>query len=352
MNRQNLLESIATTISDYRFSEIPPMTTDHVDKWVSQFDNDEQLIILAEMNYLLSKYYISKSKAESFLTEIFTSEIIFGKNPSGVIPYFQFLDIQRKGSSQKDLLKLANEITMREYGITINQPSSQPVGYIYLDDCLFSGSTVYYDIEKWFNQAIPNTTIYLIFLGRHISGVSYYIDRKLIPLAQRRSVSVKTGSFLKFDNNISRNQEIYECLWSKEIFDDELVNNFVKIVNENSARRSVNPRLFRPDRVPNTETLFSTPEARNIVESAFLRKGAYIASLPENRKPSMRPMGYEYLESLGFGSVFITYRNIANNCPLVLWWGDTTYSPNHPFSKWYPLFPRKVNESTNYVIPY
>ena len=66
----------------------------------------------------------------------------------------------------------------------------------------------------------------------------------------------------------------------------------------------------------------------------------------------MRPMGYEYLESLGFGSVFITYRNIANNCPLVLWWGDTTYSPNHPFSSWYPLFPRKVNKSTNYVIPY
>ncbi|MBD2139277.1 hypothetical protein H6F32_17265 [Anabaena sp. FACHB-1237] len=347
MNRQNLLESITTTISDYRLGEIPPMTTDHVDRWVSQFDNDEQLIILAEMNYLLSKYYISKSKAESFITEILTSEIIFGKNPSEVIPSFQFLDIQRKGSSQKDLLRLANEITMRQYGITINKPYSQPLGYIYLDDCLFSGITVYYDIERWLDQAIPNTTIYLIFLGRHISGVSYYIDRKLIPLAQRRSVSVNTGSFLKFDNNISSNQEIYECLWSKEIFDDELVNNFVKIVNENSAKKSVNPRIFRPDRLPNTETLFSTPEVRNIVESAFLRKGAYITSLPKNRQPSMRPMGYEYLESLGFGSVFITYRNIANNCPLVLWWGDTSYPSSHPFSKWYPLFPRKVNQSTN-----
>jgi hypothetical protein len=57
-------------------------------------------------------------------------------------------------------------------------------------------------------------------------------------------------------------------------------------------------------------------------------------------------MGFEYFESLGFGSVFITYRNIANNCPLVLWWGDTNYHPSHPFSKWYPLFPRKGNESS------
>ena len=61
MNRQNLLESIANTISDYRLGEIPPMTTSHVDRWVSQFDDDEQLIILSEMDHLLSKYYISKS---------------------------------------------------------------------------------------------------------------------------------------------------------------------------------------------------------------------------------------------------------------------------------------------------
>jgi len=125
------------------------------------------------------------------------------------------------------------------------------------------------------------------------------------------------------------------------------VNKFVNIVQENSQRKSVKPRLFRSNMIPHTETLFSSPEARNIVETAFLRKGAYIASLPKNRQPSMRPMGYEYLESLGFGAVFVTYRNIANNCPLVLWWGDTSYHPSHPFSKWYPLFPRKVNESSN-----
>jgi hypothetical protein len=147
-------------------------------------------------------------------------------------------------------------------------------------------------------------------------------------------------------NNLPWDKEKYESFWPVEFMNDELVNKFVDIVKEKSIQKSVNPRLFRPDTVPKQETLFSTPEARNIVESAFLRKGAYIASLPEKRKDSMRPMGFEYFESLGFGSVFITYRNIANNCPLVLWWGDTNYHPSHPFSKWYPLFPRKGNESS------
>ena len=345
MNRQNLLASIANTISDYRLGEILPMTTDHVDRWVSQFDNHEQLIILSEMDHLLSKYYISKSKGESFLTEILISQKIFGSNPSETISYTQFLDIQRKGSSQKDLLKLANEITIKKYGVGINKSSLQPLVYLYIDDCLFSGSTVYYDVEKWLDQAIPKTTIYLIFLGYYTSGKRYYIDNKLIPLAKKREVAVKIGAFLKLDN-LSWNESKYDCLWPKEIIDDEFVNNFVNIVNEKCIEKSIKPRLFRPDTLPKQETLFSTPEARRIVESAFLRKGAYITSLPEKRQSSMRPMGYEFLESLGFGSVFITYRNIANNCPLALWWGDTSFPPSHPFSKWYPLFPRKVNESS------
>lgn len=346
MNRQHLLESIAHTIRDYRLGEIPSITTDHVNRWISQFDNHEQLTILAEMDYILSKYYISKSKAESFINEILTSQEIFGDIPATMIPYVQFLDIQRKGSSQKELLQLVNKITMSKYGISINQSSLKPRAYVYLDDCLFSGSTVYYDIEKWLDNLIPNTTLYLIFLGCYTSGKKYYINNKLIPLVNKRNISVMVKQFLTFTNN-PKEQEKYEGLWPCEVIDDELVDNFVNIIRERTKEKSFDPRLFRPHTIPKQETLFSTPEARNIVESAFLRKGAYILSFPKELKLTMRPMGYERLESLGFGSVFITYRNIANNCPLVLWWGDTNLPSSHSISKWYPLFPRKVNESSN-----
>jgi hypothetical protein len=56
----------------------------------------------------------------------------------------------------------------------------------------------------------------------------------------------------------------------------------------------------------------------------------------------MRPLGYDYLKSLGFGAILVTYRNIANNCPLALWWGDPNKA--YPLNAWYPLFPRIVNE--------
>jgi hypothetical protein len=39
------------------------------------------------------------------------------------------------------------------------------------------------------------------------------------------------------------------------------------------------------------------------------------------------------LETLGFGSTLVTFRNCPNNCPLAFWAG-------YP---WYPLFQRKTN---------
>ncbi|MPM99118.1 hypothetical protein SDC9_146309 [bioreactor metagenome] len=55
-------------------------------------------------------------------------------------------------------------------------------------------------------------------------------------------------------------------------------------------------------------------------------------------------MGFDNRISFGFGAFFSTYMNMSNNCPLAFWWGDSNADPWHPFSKWYPLIPRKANE--------
>lgn len=351
MNRQNLLASIANTIRDYRQGEISPITPDHVDKWVCQFDKEEQLIILYEMSHLLSKYYLTKDKTKQFLSAILNYEKIFGDDPSSTLTKSQFLNIQRKGSSQKDLLNLLESINpnINVCQININHNINNAINYIYLDDCLLSGNTVFRDMEKFLNiNSISNTNIHLIFLGFYSQGYNYYINQKLIRLTREKNISVKLWYLFKFENN-DRNISEYDCLWSKEVTNDNYVNQFANLVSNNAQQKGWNPRLFRPDHIPSKETLFSSPQNRDIVEKAFLKKGAYICSLPQNRHKSMRPMGYEYLESLGFGSIFITYRNIANNCPLVLWWGDPSYSSSHPFSKWYPLFPRKVNEQSSII---
>ena len=79
--RQILLNSIATTIADYRQGEIAVIDPNHVDKWVRQFDQfgfDEntQQVILEQMDRILKNYYISHSIAQDFITKVFTAFLI------------------------------------------------------------------------------------------------------------------------------------------------------------------------------------------------------------------------------------------------------------------------------------
>jgi hypothetical protein len=79
--------------------------------------------------------------------------------------------------------------------------------------------------------------------------------------------------------------------------------------------------------------LFSSASARDLVEQEFLKAGVLVRQRCRLLPAQMRPLGSTLMKTTGFGSMFVTYRNCANNTPLVLWAGDP----------WYPLFRRKTN---------
>jgi len=60
--RQEQLESIAETASDYRLGEIEAISPEHVDKWIRQFPDDVQLPMLRELDYVLKQTYFSKKR--------------------------------------------------------------------------------------------------------------------------------------------------------------------------------------------------------------------------------------------------------------------------------------------------
>ncbi|HEX5506336.1 MAG TPA: hypothetical protein VFW96_27210, partial [Thermomicrobiales bacterium] len=147
--RAGLLQSIATTVADYRQGEIAPMTPGHIDRWVRQFAVEEQPIILAEMDRILKAYYVSRQRAEWFFRGVLTSEKIFGPVPPDSLQHTKFLRIQRKGGSQNDLLDLADGILRSQYGLDIDACGATPTTYLYLDDCLYTGNTAFHDLREW-----------------------------------------------------------------------------------------------------------------------------------------------------------------------------------------------------------
>lgn len=347
--RQVLLQSIATIVADYRQGEIPTIDSNHVDRWVSQFDKfgfngNAQIVILEGMKHILDKYYISRVKTWNSIDKLLTKEL-FENNSAEIMQDVKFLQIQKKGNSQKDLLSISEQILKNRYNISFKDCSSQsPAAYIYLDDCLYSGNTVRRDIEFWLPNAFKGSTLYLIFFAVHTYGYKYVKDL-IEKKAQSQGISVKILKAYEFHNSRWKSSN-FDCFWPRNNPGDVSVDAYVQKVDElrQNSGKSL-PPLFRPNNMPTQDNIFSSSANREIIESAFLKAGVYIASLPNDPKKNIRPLGYDYLETLGFGSLFVTYRNIANNCPLALWWGDI--NQGYPLNGWYPLFPRIVNSASN-----
>ncbi len=330
--RAALLEAIAHRVADYRQGELPPITPDHVDRWVCQFAPADQVTILEEMRALLQAYYVSREDARYFLAGLLRHPDLFGRDVRAGLRATRFLQIQRKGQSQADLLVLVDEILQAEHGLRLAECGAQPRAYVYLDDCLFSGETALQDLKDALHSFAPRTTLHLVVIAAYWRGLDR-LRGELDPLARRAGLTVKYWRAHEF-YDIADVPTRYDALWPRPSAVDGPVQAYLKTL---PGRR---PRdLFRPDGVPFEDTLFSSATARDVVERAFLQVGARLVLQSRVPNPYQRPLGYEKAPSLGFGAFLVTYRNCPNNCPLVLWWGVA--------NRWYPLFRRKTNAESD-----
>lgn len=348
VTRYELLESLAHTLSDYRLGEIPLITPSHVEKWLNQFDPADQMIILFEMNFIMKRFYLSRIRIKKYLQGFLQQCLIAQQDPLTVLPRVHFLNIQRNGSSQKILLEIIDEILREDYAYDLARCKHQPGEIcIYIDDAIYTGNNLRYDLmgvpgtRSWIlNESSPGSTLLVYVIVAHAAAINYFKDR-IKPAAQSRNIKVTYYRSLLIDNTKSAQSKI-EFLWPEEPAGDLCVDPYIINLRATCSQNNW-PDPFRNPNLPARETLFSSPQNRRVVEQAFLQKGIQLVTNIQKPAPSMRPLGYMKLQTLGFGTFLATYRNIANNCPLVLWWGDPTMPTSHPFSRWYPLLPRKTN---------
>ncbi len=347
-DRQQLLQSIAATAADYRAGEIPVLRPEYVDSWVRQFaqfgfNEQHQLTILSETGRILNRFYINKERATAFCQNIIKNQATFGADPRLGVAGTKFLRIQRKGNSQNELLDLMAEAVQQQYGLRLEDCGAEPSRYVYLDDCIYSGNTVAHDLEGWLPDATERVPLTILTFGLHSIGVSrlYKVRNRFM---QEKGIAVQhvAATNLQLKNNPSWDGNVSDCYWPREIAGVHDADEYIQELKRRREGLRPGPRLFRPNGNPYREEIFSSAEARDTIEYAFLRAGLHIMNLPQNANRNMRPMGYEYLESLGFGALPAFYRNISNNAPLALWWGDP--NEGYPLNQWQPLFLRKPNE--------
>ena len=173
--RNRLLQSIADMTADYRAGEIPKPAPAHVERWIAQFADPVQQPILAEMEHVLGRTYLPKTKVEAFLEMLVSNPKIAGADPCAFWRGVKFLDIQCRGNSQRDMLALFSAALQKKCGITIAQcGGSGSTTFVYLDDVLFTGNRILKDISGWITStAPPAAQVHVITMGLHTGGQSY-----------------------------------------------------------------------------------------------------------------------------------------------------------------------------------
>src|SRR5260370_15629637 len=140
--RSDRLESIANTIKDAGAGEIDGPTPGHVDRWVTQFDVDVQVPILAELDYVLKKTYINRDRVREFLGGLLTNDKLVGEDPCSFWRNVYFLNIQGAGNSQREMLLILEAQLFDQCGLRIVDCGGNDELFLYLYDASFTGNRI------------------------------------------------------------------------------------------------------------------------------------------------------------------------------------------------------------------
>jgi hypothetical protein len=269
------------------------------------------------------------------LSKLVKNKDLAGPDPCSFWSRAHFLRIQQNGHSQEEMLELFGECLKNECGIKVSDCGKEGGDYIYIDDVIFSGNRVGNDLEAWIkNDAPTKAKVHVIVAVFHTMG-DYFVEKRLYKAIKDSGKKIEITYWRAHEvENRKSYKDDSEVLWPTTIPDDPAVKAY-------AAQPHKFP--FEPRNPGGKLGPFSSEEGRQLLERELLIAGVAIRNFSQNPKDILRPLGFSPF-GLGFGSMIVTFRNCPNNCPLALWWGDPHADPDHPFSKWYPLLPRKTYE--------
>ncbi len=178
-SREELTESISKIIADYRVGAIAPRTPEVVERWICQFPEEVQLPLLDETTRVLSHTYISRESFKGFLWNLAANEKLAGKTPAEFWRRANFLDIQKGGGSQHDIRKMFGDVLAERFGINIDECGSPDGAFVYLDDCVFTGTRVRQDLTAWLDHQAPGKGRVVVIAAVYHSGGQWYAKSKL-----------------------------------------------------------------------------------------------------------------------------------------------------------------------------
>ncbi|WP_369857674.1 hypothetical protein [Candidatus Thalassolituus haligoni] len=326
---------IAEIIDGYRDGEFGTYDSSHVERWIAQFDEDEQEIVLLETLKILKRNYITADDFTQFVNSLIDNDHVYSEEKDNYWRSVSLLDIQKNGSSQDELNDVLVKAINQRYSVgeLIGKESDE---FIYLDDFIFSGNRLRSDMQDWIIDIAPDECrVCVITIGWYTYG-QWATKRMLKKIAEESGKNIKFV-FLSYEEYRLENR-LYRKDYSEVFWPTDSIANLDGYDNW-FRNESFDPKYRQKNGVKNK--IFSSPR-REAYERIMFKYGLKIMGVSSQNSGVVKPLGYSTFRGFGFGSTVFSFRNCPNNNPLAFWWGDPTASPSHPFSKWYPLLQRKT----------
>lgn len=350
---EQLIQDVFEIIQDYRADEgrqIVKVTPERIKLWVNQFEEVDREFILTELKSVFEKRYFSKEDAKMFLKQII--EVLAKDLKYTSIPDFLkdciFLDLQPNGKSQKKMLSELDSLLQENYGLSlVDCGSNSKKHFVYVDDVLCTGKTLSDDIQDWCKleyspgetnlDALKKSSANLIFAYIFIHLKNYY--KKKAEFAHKIDAFLRDNHkmyrMIEVDNSDNFNSKL-DMVFPLEAEQTQAIEEYKEQIKaqvdnytDNKGYKKSNEEFFRAEGKPQTETLFTSAENRKRFEKIILQKGIEILKNANANIPNMRALGYSLpsQKNFGFGTLCFTWRNVANNTPLVFWYKGGGFTP-------------------------
>ncbi len=343
---EQLVTDVFELIQDYRADEDNAnvqITSERINRWISQFVEEDRVFILSELKNVFQKNYCTLSDAKLFLKNV-VEKLAKDKNyqtPQAFLLSTVFLDLQPEGKSQKKLLGLLGEVLKSEFSFDIKQcGTSERKYFVYLDDILCTGKTLADDITVWAKEIYQNNETHLqaIEAGK-IELINGYIfihtknyQKKVFEFRKKlgEDFKVKMYRWIEIDNTENMNPDTNLGIVlptqtnqneTVKAYETQTITQVDAYTDQKEYKRSTE-EFYRPLGKPTRETFFSSPEARTRFENIMLEKGIEILKNANVTKNNIRALGYSLpsQKNFGFETLCFTWRNVPNNVPLVFWY--------------------------------
>lgn len=292
---------------------------DHVKTWLERFGSHARRV--AEiLSYVFQIYFFDEDRMRKVFSSVIDNILARYNGPACV------LLTQSETKSQSRILGLVHDLIPDNW-TTLKNPSKYELSgqiCVYVDDAIYSGNTIINELRD-----INAREIIIASAAVHRQAVDYIISRL------GTKVKFVTGFIIENERHENNTLGTLWPRWNDRWSGSSCgVDTYLQSISERFRRHA-----YRQYPVSNDQ-LFRNPQDRNLIEQLFLVHGLQMLNCAQDPHYAMRPLGYEKLESFGFGTMFGTCFNWPNNGPLVLWYGD----PNNwnPALNFFPLFPRRT----------